>query len=138
MAVGRRAISLALAAALAAALASAAAPIKPVAAWCNTGITKWSNPTQRLNVLYTVPVGSGWNSAIDSSRNDWNGIDTLTYLTPTFQAQDETNFNLNYSDFSNMGWPAVPAGTVNSSSSVPHSASDVSSTRTSRGISRAP
>jgi hypothetical protein len=95
----------------------------PAAAWCNTDITKWSSPTQQLYVYYTVP--SNWNSAINSSRSDWNGIDTLSYAYPIFSSHITTNFNLFYSDFSNIGWPDVPGGTVNSSSSVPHLSSTV-------------
>lgn len=96
---------------------------QPVGAWCNEGLSKWSDPTQTLQVWHEIP--SAWWSAISSSRAAWNNIDTIYYAYPQFNSYDPGDFNIWPKDFSAAGWDDVPGATYNTSNANPHVASNV-------------
>lgn len=103
--------------------ATGAVSEQSVNAWCNLYISKWSNPTQTLQVFQEIPTS--WHSAINSSRQAWNGIDTLYYAPPNFSPGLAQWFNLFYVDFSAAGYADNPGVTFNNGNYSPHSVSNV-------------
>jgi hypothetical protein len=111
-----RVLTVVLALVAAATLATPRREAAPAEAYCTAPINRWLYNSYTLHVNSTIP--SGWQTAISASRSQWSNVSgsALVYYVQFNSNHPNNEFRMSLMDFSAIGWPDVPGGTINTPS----------------------